>query len=165
MSALRRLLAPESGLLGQGARYALAGAFVAVVYLLTTTLLAEVAELPFHWALVLGFSLQLGVHFVLQRRFVWVHDQRFALSFKHQARRYLTVQAAQLGLTATTTSLLPGALGLSSEVVYLMTMALMTISNFLLFRNVVFHSGRPAPMVQSSARVSLPPSQFGVRSP
>jgi putative flippase GtrA len=165
MSTLRRLLTPESGLVGQSARYAVAGAFVAFVYLLTTTLLAEVAELPFYWALVLGFSLQLSVHFVLQRRFVWVHDEQFALSFKHQARRYLAVQAAQLGLTAATTSLLPGALGLSAEVVYLMTMALMTISNFLLFRNVVFHPEYPAPIVQSSSRVSLPPSRFGVRSP
>jgi putative flippase GtrA len=153
VKTIRRLLAPESGLVGQGTRYAVAGAFVALVYLLTTTLLAEVAHIPFRWALVLGFSLQLGVHFTLQRRFVWVHEGQFALPITHQARRYLTVQGAQLGLTAATTSLLPGALGLSAEIVYLMTMGLMTISNFLLFRKVVFHPDYHARGVPPSSNV------------
>jgi putative flippase GtrA len=138
-AGMQRLLRPESGLLGQGMRYAVAGAFVAVVYLLTTTLLAVVVGLPFHEALAIGFTLQLGVHYTLQRLFVWVHDEDFALSFRHQARRYLVVAAGQFGVTSLTTAVLPSMLGLSAEVVYLMTAGLMTIANFLLFRNVVFH--------------------------
>jgi putative flippase GtrA len=136
---MRRLLRPESGLLGQGMRYAVAGAFVAVVYLATTTVLAVVIGLPFHEALVIGFTLQLAVHYTLQRTFVWVHDEDFALSFKHQARRYLVVAAAQLGVTTVSTSLLPSVLGLSAEAVYLMTAGLLVLANFLMFRNVVFH--------------------------
>jgi putative flippase GtrA len=139
VTGIRRLLSPASGLVGQGVRYAVAGAFVALVYLLTTSLLAVVVGLPFREALPIGFTVQLAVHYTLQRTFVWVHDEDFALSFKHQARRYLTVAAAQLGITALTTSLLPGVLGLSTEVVYLMTAGLLVIANFLLFRNVVFH--------------------------
>jgi putative flippase GtrA len=138
-NSLRGLLSPGSGLLGQGTRYALAGAFVALVYLATTTFLAVVIGLPFREALAIGFSLQLAVHFTLQRAFVWAHDKDFALPFRHQARRYLAVAGAQLGVTAASTSLLPGALGLSTEVVYLITVGLLTIANFLLFRNVVFH--------------------------
>jgi putative flippase GtrA len=139
MNHLRWLFTPESGLRGQGARYALAGAFVLGVYLLSTTFLAVVVGLPFDEALVVGFTVQLAVHFTLQRTFVWVHEERFALPFRHQIGRYLTVQAAQLGVTAASTSLLPGAVGLSAEVVYLIVVGLMTIANFLLFRNVVFH--------------------------
>jgi putative flippase GtrA len=123
-------------------RYAVAGAFVASVYLLTTTLLAVVVGLPFHEALVIGFTLQLAVHYTLQRRFVWVHNEEFALPFKHQARRYLTVAGGQLAVTIASTTLLPSVLGLSTEVVYLMTAGSLTVANFLLFRNVVFHPER-----------------------
>jgi putative flippase GtrA len=135
----RLLLTPASGLAGQGTRYAISGAFVAGVYLASTTFLAVVVGLPFREALPIGFAVQLAVHFTLQRTFVWVHEEDFALAFGHQMRRYLVVQAAQLGITALTTLLLPGPLGLATEVVYLMTAGSMTIANFLLFRNVVFH--------------------------
>jgi putative flippase GtrA len=139
---VRTLLTPESGLLGQGMRYAMAGSVVAFVYVLSTTFLAVVVGLPFQEALPIGFSLQLAVHFTLQRLFVWVHHEEFALPFQRQALRYLTVAAAQFGTTALSTALLPRALGLSTEVVYLITVVLLTGANFLLFRNVVFHADR-----------------------
>jgi putative flippase GtrA len=142
MSSVRRLLTPESGLLGQGTRYVLAGSVVVAVYLLTTTFLAVVVGLPFWEALAIGFALQLAVHFTLQRGFVWVHHEEFALPFRHQARRYLAVAGAQLGVTAVSASLLPSVLGLSAEVIYLMTVTLLSTANFLLFRNVVFHPER-----------------------
>jgi putative flippase GtrA len=142
MNSIHRLLTPASGLRGQGARYALAGAFVAGVYILTTTCLAVVVGMPFRDALAIGFVLQLAVHFTLQRLFVWVHEEEFALPFHRQARRYLTVAGAQFGVTAVSTSVLPSLLGLAAEVVYLVTVALLTIANFLLFRNVVFHPDR-----------------------
>jgi putative flippase GtrA len=146
---LRARLISASGLRGQSARYALAGAFVALVYLLTTTFLAVVIGLPFKVALVLGFGFQLCVHFALQRTFVWAHEDAFALPASRQAGRYLGVAAAQLGLTALTTSLLPPILGLSAEVIYLMTVGSMTVVNFLLFRNVVFHSERTEVCVEA----------------
>jgi putative flippase GtrA len=142
VNGFRRLLTPESGLLGQGTRYALAGSAVALVYLLTTTFLAVVVGLPFQEALPIGFAVQLAVHFTLQRTFVWVHHEEFALPFPHQARRYLAVAGTQLAVTALSTSLLPAALGLSTEVVYLGTVVVLTTANFLLFRNVVFHPGQ-----------------------
>jgi putative flippase GtrA len=159
MNGLRRLLTPASGLLGQGTRYALAGAFVGVVYLSTTTVLAVVLGLPFSEALPIGFALQLVVHFTLQRVFVWVHDENFALPFRHQARRYLTVAGGQLGVTVTTTSLLPPVLGLSTEVVYLISVTLQTAVNFLLFRNLVFHPEqvRQAGLTGEAAQLALVP--------
>jgi putative flippase GtrA len=139
MNSSNRLFTPSSGLLGQGTRYALVGAFVGLVYLLTTTLLAVVVGLPFRVALTIGFTLQLAVHFRLQRAFVWMHDEQFALPVRHQALRYLAVAAAQFAITAATTSLLPSVLGISTETVYLLTVGVLTIFNFLFFRNLVFH--------------------------
>jgi putative flippase GtrA len=139
MNSLLRIFTPASGLLGQGARYALAGAFVGLVYLLTTTFLAVVVGLPFRVALTIGFTLQLAVHFRLQRAFVWMHEEQFALPVRNQARRYLAVAAAQFTITAASTSLLPSLLDLSTEVVYLLTVGVLTIFNFLFFRNKVFH--------------------------
>jgi putative flippase GtrA len=131
-----------SGLKGQGVRYAMAGVVVALVYLLATTFLAEVVGLPFQAALPIGFALALSVHFTLQRLFVWVHHEEFALPFRHQARRYLTVVLAQYGVTAASTALLPSVLGLPTEAVYLITALLLASANFLLFRSVVFHPER-----------------------
>jgi putative flippase GtrA len=139
LRSARALLGPGSGLTGQGFRYAVAGVFVAGVYLLTTTILAVVVGLPFQVALSIGFGSGLGIHFTVQRLFVWVHEEEFALPFFHQARRYLVLAGAQYAVTATTTSLLPRAVGLSAEIIYLITVTVLATANFLLFRNVVFH--------------------------
>lgn len=135
-----RLLTPEGGLAGQGVRYAIAGAVVMIVYLLTTSFLAVVVGLPFQVALPIGYATGLSVHFTLQRLFVWVHHEEFALPFHRQAGRYLLLAAAQYGVTAASTALLPGPLGLPTEVVYLLTVPCVTAVNFVTFRQVVFHA-------------------------
>src|ERR1039458_4815150 len=104
---VRALRAPESGLLGQGVRFALSGGAVTLVYLGTTTVLADVAGLPFQAALAIGFSVAIAVHFTLQRLFVWTHHEEFALPLHQQAGRYLAVAAVQYGVTAASTALLP----------------------------------------------------------
>jgi putative flippase GtrA len=137
--ALRRLRT-HSGLVGQGARFAIAGVVVTIVYLSLTTFFALALGLPFQAALALGFCLALAVHFTLQRLFVWVDHGEFALPLRHQAGRYLLLAGAQYGITAASTSLLPSALGLPTEVIYLATVAFTVSTNFLVFRNRVFHA-------------------------
>lgn len=127
-------------MLGQGARFALAGATVALVYLASTTALADVVGLPFQVALPIGYSLGLIVHFTLQRVFVWAHGEAFALALHHQALRYLSVAAVQYGVTAASTALLPSALGVPTELVYVVTVALVTATNFVVFRHGIFHA-------------------------
>jgi putative flippase GtrA len=139
----RSLRSPDSGLLGQGVRFGLAGATVALVYLTTTIVLAEVFGVPFQVALAIGFSVGLVVHFTLQRVFVWTHHEAFALPLHHQAGRYLIVAGVQYGVTAASTSLLPAALGVSTEIVYLATVAVVLSVNFLVFRQRIFHA-KPA---------------------
>jgi putative flippase GtrA len=124
-------------------RFALAGGTVALVYLTTTLVLAEVVGMPFQVALVIGFCVGLIVHFTLQRVFVWTHYEEFALPLHHQAGRYLIVAGAQYGVTAASTALLPTALGVSTEIVYLVTVAVVLSVNFLVFRYRIFHA-KPA---------------------
>jgi putative flippase GtrA len=126
--------------LGQGVRFALSGGTVALVYLATTTVLAEVVGMGFQAALAIGFCVGLVVHFTLQRLFVWTHHEEFALPLGHQVGRYLVVAAVQYGVTAASTGLLPSALGVPTEIVYLATVAVVLSANFLVFRHGIFHA-------------------------
>jgi putative flippase GtrA len=138
---LRDVRSPEWGLFGQGFRFALAGSLVSILYISVTTLLHDAFSVPFQIALAIGFSSGVILHFTLQRLFVWRHHERFALAINHQAWRYLLVCASQYGVTALSTSQLPGVLGLPVEVVYVATMLTVSAVNFLLFRGRVFHAG------------------------
>jgi putative flippase GtrA len=133
------LRSADAGAAGQGARYVVAGAIVAVVYLTVTTGLADLGHVPFQIALLIGFTMALGVHFTLQRFFVWVHRERFALSLGKQMGRYLLLAVFQYAVTAATTSALPHALDVSETLVYLATAPTLTAINFLVFRRRVFH--------------------------
>jgi putative flippase GtrA len=123
----------------QGVRFALAGAIVFLVYVGATTFLAEVIGVPFEASLAIGFALAIVTHFSLQRLFVWRNASAFALPLHHQLARYGAVAGVQYGLTAAITATLPGALGVSPEVVYLPTVLLLSAVNFLVLRSRVFH--------------------------
>lgn len=137
VSALR---SPKSGLLGQLVRFGLAGGFVTLVYIAITTLLSQVIGLAFELALGIGFVSALLMHFTFQRLFVWVHEDGFALSFRKQVARYLTMAGTQYACTVASTAILPGVLGISTEVVYLLTMAVVTGAGFLVMRFIIFHA-------------------------
>ncbi len=142
-------------------RFALAGGTVALIYLTTTIVLADAVGMPFQAALAIGTCVALMVHFTLQRVFVWTHHEEFALPLHHQAGRYLTVAAVQYGVTAASTSVLPGLLGVATEIVYLATVAVVLSVNFLVFRQLIFHA-KPAPdasISESVASMSEPATQ------
>src|SRR5580704_8647163 len=134
-ATIQWLRSPSLGLLGEGVRFGLAGGIVALVYLATTIILADVFGVSFQLALAIGFCVGLIVHFTLQRVFVWVHHEEFVLPLRHQAGRYLVAAAVQYGITATSTSFLPAALGVSTEIVYLGTVAVVVSTNFVVFRH------------------------------
>lgn len=137
---IRRIRSPELGLVGQGLRFAIAGAIVWCVYVVATLVFSHVAGLPFQAALALGFAVAVSTHFTLQRMFVWVHQEEFALPVERQAGRYVVIAGVQYGLTALITATLPDALGLPTDAVYLATAVCITAGNFVLFRNRVFHA-------------------------
>lgn len=137
---VRQLRSPESGLLGQGIRFAIAGGIVAFVYIAATLGFAHLAGLPFQASLALGFAVALCTHFTLQRMFVWIHHEEFALPVERQVGRYLVVAGVQYALTALVTSTIPDAVGLPTDVVYLATAACITAGNFVIFRTRIFHA-------------------------
>jgi putative flippase GtrA len=139
-ATIAHLRSPRSGLFGQFVRFGLAGSLVALLYVTVTTVLSQVLGVPFQIALAIGFTAGLLLHFTLQRVFVWTHHEEFALGLRHQVGRYLTMAASQYGVTAVSTAVLPSVLGLSEEVVYLMTMVFVTTVGFLLMRFVIFHA-------------------------
>jgi putative flippase GtrA len=139
----KHLRSPNSGLLGQGVRFVLAGAIVVAIYVTTTTVLADVVGMHFQVALAIGFVVGLTVQFNLYRIFVWTHHEEFVLPVHHQAGRFLAGAAAIYGLTAASTSLLPAALGVPTEIVYLITVATLPMINFVVLRYVIFHA-KPA---------------------
>ncbi len=126
---------------GQGLRFALAGALVMLVNVVVTTLLHDLAGLPFQLALIVGFTVSVALHFTLQRQFVWKQSEAFALGLRHQALRYLFVCALQYAAAALSTSQLPGPLGLPVELVYVLTVSIVPLVNFIVFRGRVFHTG------------------------
>ena len=138
---VRHLASPEAGRLGQGVRFAIAGAVVTVVYVTTTTVLAQVFGVAFQVALAVGYVLGLCVHFTLQRVFVWVHHEEFVLSVHQQAGRYLLLAGLQYGVTAAAVAVFPSLLGLSSQIVYFGAVIVVTAANFLIFGSRVFHAG------------------------
>lgn len=142
----------------QGMRFVFSGVVVSIIYITVTTLLATVAHLRFEVALALGWCASVAVHFTLQRTFVWVSEKRFALAFGPQVRRYLLVAVSQLAVTTLTTSVLPSALRVSTELVYLATGATLTLINFLVFRNRVFHPGSAsATLIAAPGVRAVPP--------
>jgi putative flippase GtrA len=135
----RDLRSPRSGLIGELARFGLAGGLVTLFYIGLTTVLYQVAGLPFQAALAIGFVAALLLHFTLQRFFVWIHYAGFTLPLKRQVRRYLMMAGTQYAITALATGVLPKALGIATEIVYLATMAVVTTAGFLIMRFLIFH--------------------------
>ena len=135
----RHLRSPDSGVVGQGVRFLLAGGVVVVVYVTTTIVLADVIGLHFQIALALGFLVAMAVQFTLYRGFVWRHPE-YALPMHHQAGRYVTAAAAGYGFSAACTAVLPSALGVPVEAVYVMTVVALPLINFLILRYVIFHA-------------------------
>jgi putative flippase GtrA len=112
--------------------------------MLSTTLLAIVVGLHFEVALAIGFCLMIAVNFTLHRVFVWVHHEGFALTVHRQFGRYILVAGTQYGVTAASVAVLPRALEISAELVYLATAALFAAVSFVAFRYGVFHAGPSA---------------------
>jgi putative flippase GtrA len=136
---LRDIRSPRWGIMGQGFRFAISGGLVTTLYVTVTTVLHDALTVPFQVALAVSFSMSVGLHFTLQRLFVWRHFGDFALAAHRQAVRYLGVCASQYTITALATSQLPSLLDLPVEVVYVTVVLIVASGNFIAFRTRVFH--------------------------
>jgi putative flippase GtrA len=154
---LRDVRSTRWGVYGQGFRFALSGALVALVYATATTLLHEALGFPFELALAIGYVLSAVVHYTLQRIFVWRHAEQFALRAHRQLVRYLCVSGSQYGLTALATARLPGLLGVPVEAVYLVAIFSLAVINFVIFRTHVFHPDGAARVVEGQTGTAPAP--------
>jgi putative flippase GtrA len=141
----RVLVARDVGQFGRGIRFLITGALVMVVYVTTTTVLAQVMGVTFQVAIATGYVVGLCVHFTLQRTFVWANQEQFVLSIHQQAGRYLLWAGLQYGTTAIAVAVLPSLLDLPTQLVYFGVVAVVTAANFLVFGNKVFHAGPSDP--------------------
>lgn len=135
---LSRVLAP--GRSGQAVRYVIAAATVAGAYVAGTLLLSGPLALPIQAAIPIALVTAVSMHFLLQRYFVYLDAEAFALRMHHQVGRYLVICASQYALTAASTALLPPLLDLSERVVYLATVVVISGATFLVLRTQVFHA-------------------------
>jgi hypothetical protein len=86
---------------------------------------------------------------------VWVHYEQFALPLRHQFGRYITLAGVQYGLSAVSIAVLPGALGLPAEVIYLATAVPLATFNFVIFRRRIFHAKGSASSGDTAGAESL----------
>jgi putative flippase GtrA len=136
LNGLRRSAAPHH----QVARFVLSGATVAVVYLGLGLLLSGPVGMPIQLAIPISYVLSVLLNYTLQRHFVFAHSQAFALAPQSQFIRYVQIGAVQYAITALATAVLPGALGLSEQVVYVAVALIAAAITFVLLRFVVFHA-------------------------
>jgi putative flippase GtrA len=121
------------------ARFAVSGLAVAVFHLSAVTIL-NLAGMPIQGALALGYALALGLHFTLNRGWVFASGGRYALSLSAQGARYLCVALSSYGLTAAALKVLPDASGMSDLQVFLAVTISLGVVNFLVLRAWVFRS-------------------------
>lgn len=95
--------------------------------------------MPIEAAIPIAYLLAITLQFNLQRHFVFRHVDEFALPVRHQIGRYAIIAAVQYPTTALATAVLPGWLGVSERVVFLVVAVCMSITIFLVLRSRVFH--------------------------
>lgn len=134
----------------QPLRYALVGGLTAVTYFALTLLFAGPLQLPIQVAMICGYTIALAAHFSGQRLFVFRTAEGFALATHHQARRYLLIGGAQIGLSLLITTFVPGLIGVDERIVYGVATVALAAASFLMLRFHVFHEHRSPLAAQSS---------------
>jgi putative flippase GtrA len=123
-------------------RFGLTGAFVFGIYAGGTLLLSGPLGLPIVLAIGLAFSLALAVNFTMQRRFVFLDHDTFALRARTQFTRYIIAAACNYALTSLIVTTVPQALGVSQQLVFVVTALVMSLVGFSVVRWWIFHVPR-----------------------
>jgi putative flippase GtrA len=123
-------------------RFVFTGAIVAVVHVSVMVVLVGVLDAPVQPSLVAAYCAAVSLHFAMNRNLVFASDGGYALHLSAQGVRYLALALASYAITAASLAVLPGALDLPVLVVYLATIASVSVLNFVVMQSLVFH---PAP--------------------
>jgi putative flippase GtrA len=123
-------------------RFGVAGSIAFAVYTGGTLLLSGPLSVPIVLAIGVAYPLSVLVNFMLQRHFVFLDRETFALPFRAQLGRYVGAGVCVYALTSVLVSTLPGALGVSPRVVFLIVVVPVSMFSFMLVRGVIFHTPR-----------------------
>lgn len=124
-------------------RFAISGSAVAVTHLGVVTALT-LGGLPIQLALALGYILALGLHFTLNRNWVFASHHGFARGLSAQGARYLCVALSSYGLTALSLATLPGLLGAPELAVFVAVTLCLGLAGFAVMRLWVFRASAPS---------------------
>ncbi|MDA0182389.1 GtrA family protein [Solirubrobacter phytolaccae] len=135
MKLLRVLMAPRA----EPLRFAIVGGLAAVTYFVLSLGLAT-AGLAIQLAMVIAYPAALLVHFSGQRWFAFASAEGFALAWRQQAGRYITIGVIQLALSLLITTFVPSLIGVDERIVYAVATVALTTATYILLRLHVFHS-------------------------
>jgi putative flippase GtrA len=155
-SALNRLRAtPVQRLV----RFGLTGAFIAVVHIAIVTTTVGLLDAPVQPALVLAYVIAICLHFTMNRNLVFATGHGYALHLSAQGIRYLGLALFSYIVTATSVAVLPDVLGIPVLVVYLATIACLSVVSFTVLQGLIFHAGEEAE--EADPRAASPSTRFG----
>jgi len=154
MQRLRLLIGDQ--LTASLVRYGISGLVVAAVYLSIPLVLNTIAAVPVEVSIPVAYVAAATVHFNLQRRFVFRHVARFALSTRQQIGRYLGMAAVQYPVTAVLTAVLPPVLGISQRVAFVGVALAWSLCVFVLLRTRIFHPSSHADDLEHGTAAQTP---------
>jgi putative flippase GtrA len=120
-------------------RFGLTGLLVFIVYTGGTLLLSGPLGVPIVLAIGIATLLALILNFTMQRHFVFHDHDTFALGLRAQFGRYVLAVLINYAVTALIVSTVPGATGLSQELVFVLTAMVMSLVSFTVVRGWIFH--------------------------
>lgn len=132
-------LAPYRQVTLQLLRFGLTGALVFGIYTGGTLLLSGPLGLPIVLAIGLALLVAIAVNFTMQRHFVFLDRATFALPPRTQLARYTLVTACNYALTSLIVVTVPDALGVSQQLVFVITALVFSLVGFLVVRGWIFH--------------------------
>jgi putative flippase GtrA len=134
--------APHIGYALQLARFGIAGTLVFGVYTGGTLLLSGPLKLPIVVAIAVAYIVGVTLHFLLQRHFVFLDRDVFALPLNAQLTRYVVIGVCQYTVTSVAVTTLPHVLGVSQQLVFVGIVVAISLLSFTLLRSVIFHEPR-----------------------
>jgi putative flippase GtrA len=135
-------------------RFAFTGAVVALLHISIMVTLVGLLDAPVQLSLLGAYCAAIALHFSMNRNLVFASDAGFALHLSVQGIRYLALALFSYGTTALSLAVLPDALDLPVLIVYLGTIACVSVVTFTVLQGLIFHPPAGGPVPASSGRRS-----------
>jgi putative flippase GtrA len=110
------------------------------VYTGGTLLLSGPLGVPIALAIAVAYLVGVTLHFLMQRHFVFMDRDAFALPLKSQLARYVVAGVCQYTITVVAVKTLAPALGVSQQLVFLAVVVAISLLSFAVLRGAIFHA-------------------------